>query len=102
VGEARLWPTTTVHGSGFTTLDVAAPADGASRAGGSVRFGSRRPMRAGHRPAESGSRAYDLVEAFSWTDEDQNVVAACIAQDKTTPEDAAARWVEDNPERVEA
>ncbi|MBA2551318.1 MAG: ABC transporter substrate-binding protein [Nocardioidaceae bacterium] len=51
--------------------------------------------------AESGSPAYDLVEAFNWTNEDQNVVAAYIAQDGMSPDEAAATWVEDNPDKVE-
>lgn len=52
--------------------------------------------------AESGSPAYDLVESFNWTNEDQNVVAAYIAQDGMTPDEAAAKWVEENPDKVEA
>ena len=51
---------------------------------------------------ESGSPAVELVEAFEWTNEDQNVVASYIAQDKMKAEDAAAQWVEDNPDKVEA
>lgn len=52
--------------------------------------------------AESGSPAYDLVTAFSWTNDDQNDVARLIAQDKMDPADAAAQWVEENPDLVEA
>jgi glycine betaine/proline transport system substrate-binding protein len=51
---------------------------------------------------ESGSPAADLVEAFEWTNEDQNLVASYIAKDGMSPEDAAATWVEDNPDKVEA
>lgn len=52
--------------------------------------------------AESGSPAYDLVKAFNWTNEDQNVVAKYIAEDGMDPEDAAEKWVKDNPDKVEA
>jgi len=52
--------------------------------------------------AESGSPAVDLIENFQWTNEDQNTVSTYIAQDGMTPEDAAAKWVEDNPDKVEA
>ncbi|MEV6318205.1 ABC transporter substrate-binding protein [Streptomyces sp. NPDC051776] len=52
--------------------------------------------------AESGSPAYDLVKKFNWTNEDQNVVAQYIAQDKMSPEKAAEKWVEDNQGKVDA
>ena len=52
--------------------------------------------------AESGSPAVDLIRNFSWTNEDQNVVARYIAEDKMSPEDAAKKWIADNPEQVEA
>ncbi|MPZ94670.1 MAG: glycine/betaine ABC transporter substrate-binding protein [Propionibacteriales bacterium] len=52
--------------------------------------------------AESGSPAYDLVKAFEWTNEDQNVVASYIAQDKMDPEEAAEKWVKDNQDKVDA
>jgi glycine betaine/proline transport system substrate-binding protein len=51
---------------------------------------------------ESGSPAAELVENFEWTNEDQNVVAKYIAQDGMSQEDAAEKWIEDNPEMVEA
>ncbi len=51
--------------------------------------------------AESGSPAYDLVANFEWTNEDQNLVAKYIAEDGMDPEDAAAQWVEANPDMVE-
>jgi len=50
--------------------------------------------------AESGSPAYDLVKAFSWTNDDQNLVAKYIAQDQMDPEDAAKKWIDDNPDKV--
>lgn len=52
--------------------------------------------------AESGSPAVDLIKNFNWTNEDQNTVSTYIAQDGMTPEDAAAKWVEDNPDKVDA
>ena len=51
---------------------------------------------------DSGSPAAGLVEKWQWTNDDQNQVAAYITADKMTPEDAAAQWVEDNPDKVEA
>jgi glycine betaine/proline transport system substrate-binding protein len=50
--------------------------------------------------AKSGSPAYDLVKNFKWTNTDQNTVAKYIALDKMTPEAAAKKWVEANPDKV--
>ncbi|GAA3588847.1 MULTISPECIES: ABC transporter substrate-binding protein [Streptomyces] len=52
--------------------------------------------------AKSGSPAYDLVKNFTWTNDDQNVVAKYIAVDKMDPEAAAKKWVEANRDKVEA
>jgi glycine betaine/proline transport system substrate-binding protein len=52
--------------------------------------------------ADSKSPAYDLVKAFSWTNDDQNVVAKYIAEDKMDPDDAAKKWVDANPDKVKA
>jgi glycine betaine/proline transport system substrate-binding protein len=52
--------------------------------------------------ATSGSPAYDLVKKFQWTNDDQNLVAKYIAQDKMTPEAAAKKWVDANPDKVKA
>jgi glycine betaine/proline transport system substrate-binding protein len=52
--------------------------------------------------ADSGSPAYDLVKKFQWTNDDQNVVGKYIAADGMSPEDAAAKWVEDNQDKVDA
>lgn len=52
--------------------------------------------------ADSGSPAYQLVKNFKWTNDDQNVVARYIAEDKMDPEAAAAKWVKDNPDKVKA
>ncbi len=51
---------------------------------------------------DSGSTAAGLVQNFTWTNEDQNQVASYITADKMTPEDAAAKWVADNPDKVDA
>ncbi|KAB1148270.1 glycine/betaine ABC transporter substrate-binding protein [Streptomyces luteolifulvus] len=52
--------------------------------------------------AKSGSPAYNLVKNFSWTNEDQNVVAKYIAVDKMSPEAAAKKWVDANRAKVDA
>jgi glycine betaine/proline transport system substrate-binding protein len=52
--------------------------------------------------AESKSPAYDLVKAFSWTNDDQNLVAKYIAQDQMDPDDAAKKWIDANPDKVDA
>ena len=51
--------------------------------------------------AESGDPSVDLVKNFEWTNEDQNEVAAMISAEKMAPEDAAAQWIEDNPDLVQ-
>ncbi|MDX6263797.1 MAG: glycine betaine/proline transport system substrate-binding protein [Kribbellaceae bacterium] len=52
--------------------------------------------------ADSGSPAYELVKKFNWTNDDQNVVAKYIAEDKLTPDAAAEKWVKDNQSKVDA
>jgi glycine betaine/proline transport system substrate-binding protein len=52
--------------------------------------------------ADSGSPAVELVKKFSWTNDDQNVVAKYIAQDGMTPEEAAKKWIAENPDKVAA
>jgi glycine betaine/proline transport system substrate-binding protein len=52
--------------------------------------------------SESDSTAVDLVQNFTWTNEDQNVVAGYIASDGMSPEDAAAKWIEENQDKVDA
>lgn len=51
---------------------------------------------------DSGSPAATLVQNFEWTNDDQNLVAKYITADGMTPEDAAAKWVADNPDKVNA
>lgn len=52
--------------------------------------------------AESDSSGVELVKNFEWTNDDQNQVAAYITSEGMSPEDAAAKWIEDNPDKVEA
>ncbi|WP_371783573.1 ABC transporter substrate-binding protein [Streptosporangium subroseum] len=52
--------------------------------------------------ADSGSPAYDLIKNFSWTNDDQNLVAKYISEDKMTAEEASEKWVNDNPDKVKA
>ena len=52
--------------------------------------------------AESGSPAAALIENFRWTNDDQNVVARYIAEDGMSPEEAAEKWIADNPDKVQA
>ena len=52
--------------------------------------------------ASSGSPAAELAKKFQWTNDDQNVVARSIAVDKMTPDDAAKKWVDANPDKVKA
>ena len=51
---------------------------------------------------EEDGPAARLVEAFEWTNEDQNTVAKYIAEDKMDQEDAAEKWIEDNQDTVDA
>jgi glycine betaine/proline transport system substrate-binding protein len=50
----------------------------------------------------SGSPAATLVKNFQWTNDDQNLVAKYIAEDKMTPEAAGQKWVDANPDKVKA
>jgi glycine betaine/proline transport system substrate-binding protein len=51
---------------------------------------------------DSGSPAVDLVKNFTLSNDDQNIVSTYIAKDEMDPEDAAKKWVEDNPDKVDA
>ena len=50
----------------------------------------------------SGSPAANLIKNFHWTNEDQDVVAKYISEDKMTPDAAAAKWVAANPTLVKS
>ncbi|MGI8645629.1 MAG: ABC transporter substrate-binding protein [Nocardioides sp.] len=52
--------------------------------------------------SESDSTSVGLVQNFQWTNDDQNLVAGYIAADGMSAEDAAAKWVEENPDKVDA
>jgi glycine betaine/proline transport system substrate-binding protein len=52
--------------------------------------------------ADAASPAYKLVQKFQWTNEDQNLVAKWIAEDKMTPDAAAKKWVDQNQAKVNA
>ena len=52
--------------------------------------------------AEENGPAYQLIKNFEWTNDDQNIVAKYIAEDGMTPEDAAAKWVSENEDKVKA
>jgi len=46
--------------------------------------------------------AAQLVQNFKWTNDDQNLVAKYIADEGMKPEDAAQKWIDANPEKVDA
>jgi len=50
--------------------------------------------------ADSGTGAAAFIKNFSWTNDDQNAVAGYIAVDKMSDEDAAKKWVDANPDKV--
>lgn len=52
--------------------------------------------------ADEGGAGVDLVKNFTWTNDDQNEVAKYISEDGMSPEDAAAKWVEDNQDTVDS
>ena len=51
---------------------------------------------------DSGSPAATLVTNFQWTNDDQNLVAKYITEDGMSNEDAAAKWVADNQDKIAA
>ena len=52
--------------------------------------------------ANSGSPGAALVKNFTWTNDDQNLVAKYITADNMSPADAAKKWVDANPDKVNA
>ena len=50
----------------------------------------------------AAARPTTLVKNFNWTNDDQNLVAKYIAEDKMSAEAAAKKWVEANPDKVKA
>jgi glycine betaine/proline transport system substrate-binding protein len=51
--------------------------------------------------ATSGSPAYTLIKNFTWTNDDQNAVAADITAEMTD-DDAAKKWLDANPDKWKA
>ena len=52
--------------------------------------------------ANSDSTGYRLIKNFNWTDKDQNLVAKYITEDGMPPEEAAQKWIDANPDKVNA
>jgi glycine betaine/proline transport system substrate-binding protein len=52
--------------------------------------------------ADSGSPAVALIKNFKWTNTDQNLVSSYIGQDGMSPDDAAQKWIDANPDKVAA
>jgi glycine betaine/proline transport system substrate-binding protein len=50
--------------------------------------------------AKSGSPAYPVLKRFSWTNDDQNLVAKWIAGDHVNPDKAAQKWIAANKATV--
>jgi glycine betaine/proline transport system substrate-binding protein len=48
--------------------------------------------------ATNGGAAAELIKHFSWSNLDQNTVSASIANDGMTIEDAAQKWIDENPD----
>jgi glycine betaine/proline transport system substrate-binding protein len=52
--------------------------------------------------ADSGSPAVKLVKNFTISNDDQNLVSEYIAEKKMSPDDAAKKWIDANPDKVNA
>jgi len=52
--------------------------------------------------AETGGKAYELVQNFNWTNEDQNAVADDMTNNGLSGEEAAKKWVEANTAKWQA
>jgi glycine betaine/proline transport system substrate-binding protein len=52
--------------------------------------------------AASGSPAFDLIKRFSWTNDDQDRVAASIADRHLSDDEAARAWLDANPAKWRA
>jgi glycine betaine/proline transport system substrate-binding protein len=52
--------------------------------------------------ADSGSPAVKLVKNFTISNDDQNLVSQYIAEKKMSPDDAAKKWIDANPDKVNA
>jgi glycine betaine/proline transport system substrate-binding protein len=52
--------------------------------------------------ADGGSPAYPVLKRMKLTNDDQELVAKWIAGDKMDPDEAGAKWVKENPDKVNA
>ena len=52
--------------------------------------------------AEENGPAFQLIENFEWTNDDQNLVAKYIAEDGMSSAEAAKKWVAENEDKVQA
>ena len=52
--------------------------------------------------ATGGSPAYTVIKNFTWTNDDQNHVAADITDGGMSDEDAAKKWLDANPDKWKA
>ena len=52
--------------------------------------------------AKSGSPAVGLVKNFTISNQDQNLVSTDIAEKGMSPDDAAKKWIDANPDKVKA
>jgi glycine betaine/proline transport system substrate-binding protein len=52
--------------------------------------------------AKSGSPAVGLVKKFTISNQDQNLVSTDIAEKGMSPDDAAKKWIDANPDKVKA
>ncbi|MGI9157150.1 MAG: ABC transporter substrate-binding protein [Marmoricola sp.] len=51
---------------------------------------------------KSGSSAVNLIKKFKISNDDQNVISTYIAQDGMSPDAAAKKWADANPDKVKA
>ncbi len=52
--------------------------------------------------ADSGSPAYTLISKFKWANEDQDLVAAYITDQKMSDDAAAKKWLDANTDKWKA
>ncbi|MEO5710703.1 MAG: ABC transporter substrate-binding protein [Nocardioidaceae bacterium] len=52
--------------------------------------------------SDSGSPAADLIKNFTISNDDQNLISTDIAEKGMDPDEAAKKWVEANPDKVDA
>ena len=52
--------------------------------------------------AKANGIGYRFIKNFKWTADDQNIVAKYITADGMAPEEAADKWIADNPKKVDA